>query len=68
MFSKILFPTDFSKSSEKVKNEIIKIAKCNIKEVVLLSVVDVRIFSYNTYMDSIYLIYEYGRSTMKIFK
>ena len=53
MFSKILFPTDFSRASEKVKNEIIKIAKCNIKEVVLLNVVDVRIFSYNTYMDTI---------------
>ncbi len=53
MFTKILFPTDFSEHSEKVKGELLKLKKCNIKEIVLMHVLDVRVFSYSTMLNVI---------------
>jgi len=53
MFTKILFPTDFSKSSEKVKEELKKMKGCGIGKVVLLNVLDIRIFSYSTMLEVI---------------
>ena len=47
MFTKILFPTDFSVRAQKVKTEILKMKDCGIKELVLLHVVDKKLFSYS---------------------
>ncbi|RKY95514.1 MAG: universal stress protein [Ignavibacteriae bacterium] len=52
MLKKILCPTDFSESSEKVKNELKKLSGCNVKEVILLHVLDERLYSYSYYIDS----------------
>lgn len=52
MLKKILCPTDFSESSEKVKDEIIKLSKCNVEEVILLHVMDERLYAYSAYIDS----------------
>ena len=53
MLEKILFPTDFSEYSVKAKNELLKLKKCNVKEIILLNVLDVRIFTYSTMMEVI---------------
>lgn len=53
MFTKILFPTDFSEASEKAKDKLVEMSQCNIGEVVLFHVVDIRIFSYSTMLDII---------------
>lgn len=47
MFTKILFPTDFSVHAQKVKTEILKMKDCGIKELVLLHVVDKKLFGYS---------------------
>lgn len=47
MFTKILFPTDFSAHAQKVKTEILKMKDCGIKELVLLHVVDKKLFGYS---------------------
>lgn len=52
MLKKILCPTDFSDSSENVKKELKKLSGCNVKEVILLHVLDERLFSYSSYIDS----------------
>jgi len=52
MLRKILFPTDFSVHSEKVKKELIKIAGC-AKELIILNVLDNRIYSYADSIDTI---------------
>ncbi|GBD89537.1 putative universal stress protein [bacterium BMS3Abin04] len=53
MFTKILFPTDFSEAAEKAKDKLVEMSKCNIGEIILLHVVDIRIFSYSTMLDII---------------
>lgn len=53
MLKKILFPTDFSDASQKVKKQILKMKDCKIGKVILLNVVDARIFSYTTELDNI---------------
>ena len=52
MLKKILCPTDFSESSEKVKNELKKLSNCNVEEIILLHVIDERIYAYSAYIDS----------------
>ena len=53
MLKKILFPTDFSKASQKAKKQIMKMKDCKIGKVILLNVIDARIFSYTTDLDVI---------------
>ena len=45
MLSKILFPTDFSETANKVKKELLKISNCNIKELILLHVVESKLIA-----------------------
>ena len=52
MLKKILCPTDFSESSEKVKDELKKLSSCNVEEVILLHVMDERLYAYSAYVDS----------------
>ncbi len=52
MFSKVLFPTDFSDSAEIVKNNLLKLDG-TIKSLTLLAVIDSRLFSYTTMLDEI---------------
>jgi len=47
MFTRILFPTDFSVHARKVKKEIIKMKDCGIKEIVLLHVINKKLLSYS---------------------
>ncbi len=51
MFRKILFPIDFSESSEKVIKHLKKIAPCG-KEILLLHVIDIRMFSVPVYLEA----------------
>ena len=53
MLKKILCPIDFSESSEKIKNELKKLSGCNVDEVILLHVIDERIYAYSSYIDSL---------------
>jgi len=53
MLKKILLPTDFSEASEKVKKQILRMKDCKIGKVILLNVIDARIFSYSTELDII---------------
>lgn len=53
MLKKILCPIDFSESSVKVKSELKKLSGCNVDEVILLHVIDERIFAYSSYIDSL---------------
>ncbi|HED08765.1 MAG TPA: universal stress protein [Ignavibacteria bacterium] len=53
MLKKILCPIDFSESSEKVKNELKKLSGYNVDEVILLHVIDERIYAYSSYIDSL---------------
>ena len=53
MFQKILFPTDFSKKSEKVKIELKELSDCNVGEVVLLHVIDKRKLSFSSLIDKV---------------
>ncbi len=52
MLRKILFPTDFSEHSVKVKKELKKLAGCS-KELIILNVLDNRIFPYLDTIDDI---------------
>jgi nucleotide-binding universal stress UspA family protein len=52
MLSKILFPTDFSEHSVKVKKELKKIAGCS-NQLILLNVLDNRLFPYINSIDNI---------------
>jgi len=52
MLRKILFPTDFSEHSVKVKKELKKLAACS-KELILLNVLDSRVFPYIDGIDNI---------------
>ncbi len=52
MLRKILFPTDFSEHSIKVKKELKKLAPCS-KELILLNVLDNRVYPYIAGIDSI---------------
>lgn len=52
MLKKILCPTDFSESSDKVKDELKKLSNCNVKEVILLHIIDERLYAYSYYIDS----------------
>ncbi len=52
MLRKILFPTDFSEHSIKVKKELKKLANCS-KELILLNVLDNRVYSYIDGIDNI---------------
>ena len=47
MFTRILFPTDFSVHAKKVKTKILKMKDCGIKELVLLHVVNKKLFGYS---------------------
>ncbi len=51
MLRKILFPIDFSESSDKVVKHLKKVAPCG-KEVILLHVIDIRMFSAPVYLDA----------------
>ncbi len=51
MFRKVLFPIDFSSSADKVVKHLKKVAQCG-KEVILLHVIDIRIFSAPVYLES----------------
>lgn len=53
MFQKILFPTDFSKKSEKVKIELKELSDCNVGEVILLHVIDKRKLSFSSLINKI---------------
>ncbi len=53
MFQKILFPTDFSKKSEKVKIELKELSDCNVDEVILLHVIDKRKLSFSSLLNKI---------------
>ncbi len=52
MLRKILFPTDFSEHSVKAKKELKKLASCS-KELILLNVLDSRVFPYMDGIDYI---------------
>ena len=52
MLRNILFPTDFSEASVRVKNKLIKMASCGIKEVHLIHILDERKLAYAEYIDS----------------
>ena len=52
MLKKILYPTDFSEASAKAKDELIKMSSCNIEEVIMLHVMDERLYAYSAYIDS----------------
>ncbi len=52
MLRKILFPTDFSKASVRVKKQLIKMKGCGVKEVVLLYIMDERRLAFAEYIDS----------------
>ncbi len=52
MLEKVLFPTDFSESAEKVKNNLLELGSA-IKSLTLFAVIDSRIFSYTTWLDEI---------------
>ncbi len=47
MFTKILFPIDFSVHARKVKEEILKIKDCGINEIVLLHVINKKLLRYS---------------------
>jgi nucleotide-binding universal stress UspA family protein len=51
MLRKILVPIDFSDTTEKVTKQLKKIAPCG-KEVILLHVIDIRMFSMPVYLES----------------
>ena len=50
MLRKILFPVDFSENTQKVKKQLKKLADCS-REVILLHVIDIRMFSVPVYLD-----------------
>ncbi len=52
MFKKVLFPTDFSESSEKVRKNLLKLGNV-VESLTLLTVIDSRLFSYSTLLDEI---------------
>lgn len=60
MFTKILFPTDFSECADKVIPYLINFKKSGTREVVIVHVIDVR---YNTCIDTLSV---YGESMQNV--
>lgn len=52
MLRKILFPTDFSEASVRVKKQLIKMKACGVREVVILYIMDDRRLAFAEYIDS----------------
>ncbi len=52
MLRKILFPTDFSEASIRVKKQLIKMVNCGVKEVTLLYIMDEKRLAFAEYIDS----------------
>ncbi|NOX17205.1 MAG: universal stress protein [Chlorobi bacterium] len=52
MFKRILFPTDFSEASVRVKNKLKKMTEYGIGEVIMLHIMDDRRLAYAEYIDA----------------
>ena len=51
MLRKILFPTDFSEDSIRVKNTLKKISNCDISEIILFHIMNEKILGYSELID-----------------
>ncbi|NOX66424.1 MAG: universal stress protein [Chlorobi bacterium] len=52
MLRKILFPTDFSEASVRVKDKLKKMSDCGIGKVVMIHIMDERKLAFSEYIDS----------------
>ena len=52
MLKKILFPTDFSEASVRVKNKLKKMSDCGVGKIIMIHIMDERKLAFSEYIDS----------------